>query len=519
MESGLKLWGLLTTSAIVLSNDSPTLVKAAARLAKVAFGSRIQICDGTDDHVEIQAAIDALPAAGGCVQLLDGTYNIEVLLTLDSNQTLRGCGRNTILTTSAADLTFLAAVGGSGTEKTGIVIEDLQIDGASAADHGIYFEYVDYSFIQNVYLRRHRYSKGGFDESAVYLHNSDSNRIANNVCRDNLWLGIVISSSNSNTITGNICRGNVTHGICLASSDDNTVSENICQGGGVDSSGILLISGDDNTISGNICQGNGHHGIHLDSSDNNTVCGNTCQGNDKNGIYLTGSDNNTIVGNTCIGNSQETDNAYADIYLDGASTYNNIQCNTCRAGAETNKPNYGIDISADTCVGNLVQNNDLYDDGFGTAPFNDVGTGTKLAVYVVPFVDGDDPQDSGFLIDLDTEFARTWLRLPDKVVQVVRMKVYARSAVLEADAMRAEFVIKGGADNEPFNTHDGSVANHPSTSGNFAADDVIFWTLVTIGVLALLGGDSVEVKVLHEAAGGDDCATEAYFRTVEIEYV
>jgi hypothetical protein len=63
------------------------------------------------------------------------------------------------------------------------------------------------------------------------------------------------------------------------------------------------------------------------------------------------------------------------------------------------------------------------------------------------------------------------------------------------------------------------VANHPSSSSNFAANDVIFWTIVTAGVLALLGGDSVEVKVLHEAAGNGDCATNAYIRTVEIEYV
>ncbi|GAI74095.1 unnamed protein product, partial [marine sediment metagenome] len=45
MDSGLKLWGIMTASAIVLSNDNPVLVKAAARLAKVVFGSRIQICD------------------------------------------------------------------------------------------------------------------------------------------------------------------------------------------------------------------------------------------------------------------------------------------------------------------------------------------------------------------------------------------------------------------------------------------------------------------------------------------
>jgi hypothetical protein len=145
--------------------------------------------------------------------------------------------------------------------------------------------------------------------------------------------------------------------------------------------------------------------------------------------------------------------------------------------------------------------------------------GKWVKTITVPFSDGSDPQDSGFLIDANTEYARAWLRLPDEVLQVVKMKVYARSVVAEADKMRAEFVVFGGADNENYQTHNGSVANHPSTSSNFAADDVIYWTLTEAGILALLGGDSVEVKVLYEAAGGADCATNAYLRTVEIEYV
>jgi len=179
---------------------------------------------------------------------------------------------------------------------------------------------------------------------------------------------------------------------------------------------------------------------------------------------------------------------------------------------------YGIDIANAACDGNLVIDNDLYDSG-KTANFNDAGTGTRLNTYVVPFTDGSDPQDSGFLINGAGDMARTWMRLPDNVHQVVRMNVYARSVVAEADSMRLEFVIYGGADNEVYTTHDGSVANHPSTSSNFAADDVIYWTITTAGALALTSGDSIEIKILHEDAGGADCATDAYIRTVEIEYV
>jgi parallel beta-helix repeat protein len=522
-----------TATFVVAASDSMVQDKAMADY----------ICTGTNDHLVIQAALDALPATGGEVRLLDGTYNIEVSLVMDSYQTLRGCGYNTVLTTSTALSGLITAAGGAGTEKEGIVVSDLRIDAASTAYAGIYWNYVDYSEIKNVWVHDCDSDIGTpVIWGGLQLLNCDNDTLTDNICVDNLGFGIqlgdtvnstgactyihiennhcqgnkicgiILTLSNNNTVTGNTCQGNE-EGIYLDTSNNNTVTGNTCQG---NEEGISLATSDNNTVTGNTCQGNGT-GIYLATSDNNTVTGNTCQGNGT-GIYLYASDNNTLTDNTLTENSQSITNNYDDIKLEDSS-YNNIQGNTCRAGDLANVPRYGINISNVGCVGNLVVDNDLYDDGFGTAPFNDAGTGTKLNTYCAPFVDGSDPQDSGYLVDANTEYARSYLRLPDKVHQVVRMKVYARSVILEADKMRAEFVVYGGADNEAYNTHNGSVANHRSTSSNFAADDVIYWTLTTAGVLALLGGDSIEIKVLHEAAGNGDCATNGYFRTVEIEYV
>ena len=382
------------------------------------------ICDGTADQVQIQAAIDALPATGGEVLLLDGTYNIEVALVMDSYQTLRGCGRNTILTTSTVNLTFLRAVGGAGTEKIGIVIADLQIDGGAGAvsEMGIYFKYVDYSLIQNVYSRRHASGTGSY-LSGIYLYYSDFNTITDNTCQGNGYYGIFLySSSDFNSVTANTCQGNGYYGVELYTSSNNTVTSNICQGNS--SSGIWVSNTSlNNTISGNTCQGNARDGVSLDTSCNhnsvtantcqgntwhgialddscnhntvtsnicrgnydgiylytssyNTVSGNACQENTRRGIYLNDSSNhNTITGNTLTENSQNTTNLYDDILL-YSSDYNNIQGNTCRAGALANKPRYGINISNAACDMNIIQGNDLYNDGFGTAPFNDVGTCT-----------------------------------------------------------------------------------------------------------------------------------------------
>ena len=79
---------LLPGSAIVFSNDCPAIVKAMARLAKVFLGDRVQICDGTADDVQINAAIAALPASGGKVWLSEGMFTIAATITITSKRVI-----------------------------------------------------------------------------------------------------------------------------------------------------------------------------------------------------------------------------------------------------------------------------------------------------------------------------------------------------------------------------------------------------------------------------------------------
>lgn len=55
------------------------------------------VCDGVDDQVEIQAAIDALPADGGMVNLMDGTFDFTSAIDIGSRNTLSGTGFGTII--------------------------------------------------------------------------------------------------------------------------------------------------------------------------------------------------------------------------------------------------------------------------------------------------------------------------------------------------------------------------------------------------------------------------------------
>jgi len=501
-------------------------------------------CDGTNDHVQIQAALDALPATGGKVFLLDGTYTVEVSITLDSYQTLRGCGQNTILTTTTTALGgIITATGGSGTEKAGILIADLKVDGGVGGavnnGEGILWTYVDHSMISNVWSNDH--TKYG-----IALINSDFNRIVGNRVSLCTWDNIYLEDSCHNTIADNVVQDGESEGIDLnywgATSSFNTIVGNIITGNW---GGMSLSFADDNTISDNIITGSGNVGIYISQSNRNVFDGNVIETNDgigigsfgvietlisnnlirlngEHGIGLYWAEHVSIVGNVVMENSQTTDNTYDNIQVD-EGTDCLIADNFVRMGDEANQPRYGIALIDNDCDRNKIIDNDLYDSGLIAKVYIDpaieaAGNSTFGRSFVVPFVDGTDPQDSGFLIDADTEFARAFLFLPDEVQQVRFLKIYGRAVAASATTMALEINVNGGADNEAYTTHATAAPNTPSTSSNFAANDVIYWTLTSANILALSAGDSVEVKVLHEAANAGGIETNAYIRVVEIGY-
>lgn len=81
-SSGKKITGRAVTLNVAAS-DAPTLTKSMADY----------VCDGTDDQTEINAALTALPAAGGIVQLSAGTFNINATIsTVKASSVLRGQG-------------------------------------------------------------------------------------------------------------------------------------------------------------------------------------------------------------------------------------------------------------------------------------------------------------------------------------------------------------------------------------------------------------------------------------------
>ncbi|MDN7025875.1 hypothetical protein FGU65_13455 [Methanoculleus sp. FWC-SCC1] len=74
--------------------ESTTLVVAASDSSEEAKAQATYICDGSDDHVEIQQALDALPA-GGIALLMEGTYNCAGNIQPGDSRILQGSDENT----------------------------------------------------------------------------------------------------------------------------------------------------------------------------------------------------------------------------------------------------------------------------------------------------------------------------------------------------------------------------------------------------------------------------------------
>lgn len=114
---------------LVAASDSPDSIKAIANYT----------CDGTDDDVQINAAIAALPAAGGVVVLGPGNFVAEGI-TLAEGVQIKGAGVFNTKISLPASATTAMFVAGAVAEFNGGCISDMQLYGdVGATQNGIDF--------------------------------------------------------------------------------------------------------------------------------------------------------------------------------------------------------------------------------------------------------------------------------------------------------------------------------------------------------------------------------------------
>jgi len=87
---------------------------------------------GTDASAVIQAALDAV-TSGGIVHLKQATYPITTILSMDSETTLEGEGKGTLLQLGADLGSIIRLYTGASYSTTDTVIRNLEFDGVSAS--------------------------------------------------------------------------------------------------------------------------------------------------------------------------------------------------------------------------------------------------------------------------------------------------------------------------------------------------------------------------------------------------
>jgi hypothetical protein len=134
-QTGLFLaaFAVFAAPAHAAAPGSASIVVAAANSSDREKAIADFVADGQADQQEINAAIQALPPAGGTVELLAGTFNIEKIegtlggvLIERSHVTLAGQGEATKLILAAGQNTNVVRIIGSGVGN--VTIRDLWID-------------------------------------------------------------------------------------------------------------------------------------------------------------------------------------------------------------------------------------------------------------------------------------------------------------------------------------------------------------------------------------------------------
>jgi hypothetical protein len=464
-------------------------------------------CDGTADDVQIQAAIAYVGGLSkGIVFCEPGAYDIQTKLAMNqANVLLQGAGWGTVFTAKNAlddDMINISA--------SGCTVQDLYLDGNAGNQgvpngneiNGIKVTSAHDCLVNHCYIYDCR--EFGFTIYGTANNNGITNSLISTI----------------HDMTGSTGFNDARWGIGVELTGGATIKDNVVYEVSVPI--YVLGAYHRNVIDGNRLlawdiNNSGQRAIYVENSDYNLVINNYCfstePGHDEYGIRVVDGDYNVLRNNYIY-----TKNDALVISGSAASTGNVVGQNTCYSSA-----GWGLAVGG-VAASTRLELNDLHS---SPTPFLDAGTGTIFPAFSMPFVAGTTRLDTagaawGYEIDANAEYAVANARVPDHVQQVVQWRIQANSLVLEADAMRLEIVGQGGGDNEAYNAEAVAVADKPSVSTNFVAGDQIYWLITNsddADVDDFVGGDLLAVKVLHEAAGGADCATDAVFINVTVDYV
>jgi len=313
-----------------------TLVVAASNATLLERTYADYVCDGVNDEVQIQAAIDALPSAGGTVVLSEGTFHIDNKngITLSSNLCLRMTPMTTLVLSNMGDNTAYMLRGDS---KTNITIYSGILDGnkynqtattAGLIQYGISLTDCSNVFIDSVHIKNIGMPVVSLSGYGIYLNNTPDTRI---------YHCYITGCARESISCYNGSDGTLIMGVVSKDSDDRSfvahdsdgVSITNCSSDNTSGSGIHLYGASRCRVTGCLIENAGDHGIEI--------------------INSTSSPENNIISSNTIYNC-----AGRAIYLSSTASYNNISNN-----------NIFSNKSGITCNGsrNLIANNYCMNNG------------------------------------------------------------------------------------------------------------------------------------------------------------
>ena len=281
------------------------------------------VCDGVDDQVEIQAAIDALPSIGGAVKIMEGIFNITNRIELKVNTHLSGMGLATRINNNnqtGKDAIYAKGVMYPDDCLEGVILSDLLIVGNGNSGNGVYFK-----FCRSTVVRVCSYNNGinGFfyedcndpfttncrakanGNCGFYFANCHENLVqachSLNNGSDGYYIGNGMVESWQNQLIGCGSENNSGNGYHVAQGHAHCIigcSSDAC------TNGIKVATSRVSLVGNVIDWGLTMSGIFLSTAAHNVTCiGNSISGCYYDGIRLEGAHHCTIIGNRCEGNS------------------------------------------------------------------------------------------------------------------------------------------------------------------------------------------------------------------------
>ncbi len=256
-------------------------------------------CDGRDDQVQIQAAINGVGASGGRVLLLEGTFRITGTIMLYQGLTLEGSGYATLLyLEDNSDCTVISNAGGYNIARANVTVKNLRIDGNKAhqsAGHGILRSGAS-ALYQNLWV-------AGCAGRGISHSYGDGTRVSNCTVRDCTGRGIFLEQSSRAQIAGNrVYHCGLLFGtqeekaIEIYAGADNAITGNYIEGGGamrqIGAWDTPRVEIRDNTLADGLGMGIAPRSEHA------LIIHNTVTNAGNNAIDTCGADDNRIEGNT-----------------------------------------------------------------------------------------------------------------------------------------------------------------------------------------------------------------------------